>query len=71
MAVTMTNIGFMISVLGDFTVDRQTAWMSIGSGVIYCTVRHRVRPRKWQAEMSAESPGMSLPENQIPDILMT
>ena len=25
MAVTISNIGFIISVLGDFTVDRQTA----------------------------------------------
>jgi len=41
MAVTISNIGFMIFVLGDFTVDRQTAWMSIGSGVIYL---HRATP---------------------------
>src|SRR5262249_6541715 len=42
LAVTISNIGFMISVLGDFTVDRQTASMSIGSGVIYL---HRATPR--------------------------
>src|SRR5262245_61199201 len=42
MAVTISNIGFTISVVGDFTVDRQTAWMSIGPGVIYL---HRATPR--------------------------
>jgi hypothetical protein len=35
MAVTISDNGFMISVLGDFAVDRQTASMPIGSGVIY------------------------------------
>ena len=42
MAVTISNIGFMISLLGDFTADRQAVWMSISSGVIYL---HRATPR--------------------------
>ena len=42
MAVTISNIGFMISILGDLTADRQTVWMSISLGVIYL---HRATPR--------------------------
>jgi len=42
MAVTISNIGFMISLLGDFTADRQAVWMSISSGVIYL---YRATPR--------------------------
>jgi hypothetical protein len=52
MAVTISNIGFMISVLGDFTVDRQATRMAIGSGVIYL---HRATPRA--ASRAWDTPG--------------